>query len=191
MLEDARRLLKNILGVDGDGFVIRNSTSNKTIETCNGIATKDDLTNTCALCVALNKTVFKNDNKPEYYHPNCKCKNESYNLATVTFDFPMSKITSYLFKDESKKELFESMGYDISDSNYLYTLMAENAKRKFMQGDYVLTKLSCHGQKLNIILELTGKNKKAGKIYKIKTGWTAYPYGCLHNNTPFGGWAKE
>ena len=44
------------------------SVSPENIETCNGVAVGDEKTRTCALCVALNDTVFRNDNKPIYYH---------------------------------------------------------------------------------------------------------------------------
>ena len=74
MFENIRWILDNIFGIRGNGFVIRENISPENIETCNGVAVKDDKTRTCALCVALNDTVFKNDNKPIYYHPYCKCK---------------------------------------------------------------------------------------------------------------------
>ena len=46
--------------------VIRINDSPENIETCEGNAVEDKTTRTCALCVALNDTVFKNDNKPAY-----------------------------------------------------------------------------------------------------------------------------
>ncbi|MBQ9103523.1 MAG: hypothetical protein IJY57_00320 [Clostridia bacterium] len=191
MFEDIKWILDNIFGINGDKFVIRKNVSKENIETCNGIAVDDDTTNTCALCVALNDTVFKNNNKPEYYHRNCKCQNTKYELTTVKLDFPISKITKYLFQDKSKKELMKNMGYDISDADFIYKIIADNAKDKFLKGDYLLGVLNCNGQKVNIILELYGKKDKKNKLYRFKTGWTAYPNGCLHNNTPFGGWVKE
>lgn len=184
MLEDARRVLKNILGVDGDGFVIRNSTSNKTIETCNGIATKDDLTNTCALCVALNKTVFKNDNKPEYIHPNCKCKNESYNLTTVTFDFPMGKLDRYLFVKEDKTAMMRSMGYTIDDCNELHDLIQTEVEKKFLNGEYILQKLNENGQHFTIQTELIGKRDHVGEVFNCHIGCVAWPFGKIKIATP-------
>lgn len=188
MFEEIRWILDDIFGISGNGFVIRENASPENIETCNGVAVEDDKTRTCALCVALNDTVFRNDNKPIYYHPYCKCKNKKYELHDIKLDFPMSKIKGYLFKDQAKKELMESMGYDISYAEYVYEIIADNAKRKFLRGDYKLGTLNCNGQKLNIVLELEGKKDKKGRLYRFKTGWTAYPNGCLHNNTPFGGW---
>ncbi len=180
-----------MLGLNGDVFTIRKNASPENIETCNGTAIKDENTRTCVLCVALNDIVFKNNNKPEYYHPNCKCKIKEDPLKEIKLDFPLKKITEYLFVDINKKAIMESMGYYPEDAEYVYNLMAQNAKDKFSQGDYILGLLNEHGQRVNIILEIEGKGLSKEKIYKFKTGWTAYPYGKLHNNTPFGGWAKE
>ncbi len=84
----------------------------------------------------------------------------------------------------------ESMGYSIDDADYIYNFISQGAKEKFMRGDYSLGSLGINGQIINIVLELNGKGDKVGRTYKFKTGWTAYPYGELHNNTPFGGWVK-
>ena len=59
MFESIRWILDNIFGISGNGFVIRENISPENIETCNGVAVKDERTRTCALCVALNDTVFK------------------------------------------------------------------------------------------------------------------------------------
>ena len=77
MLENIKWMLDNIF-LGGDDFVIRKNASSENIETMNGLAVEDEKTHTCALCVALNGTVFKNNNKPEYYHPKCKCKMKPY-----------------------------------------------------------------------------------------------------------------
>ena len=52
MFESIRWILDNIFGISGNGFVIRENVSPENIETCNGVAVKDDKTRTCALCVA-------------------------------------------------------------------------------------------------------------------------------------------
>ena len=184
MLEDARRILKNILGVDGDGFVIRSSNSSKTIESCNGLATKDDLTNTCALCVALNKTVFKNDNKPEYIHPNCKCKNESYNLTTVTFDFPMGKLDRYLFVKEDKTAMMRSMGYTIEDCNELYDLIKMEVAKSFLAGNYKLQLFNEAGQRFTVFIKLNGKRDHVGEVFNCHIGCIAWPFGKIKIATP-------
>ena len=56
------------------------------MESCNGETTDDFSTNTCKLCVALNDTIFRNNNKPLYYHMKCKCRNlktELYNADLI------------------------------------------------------------------------------------------------------------
>ena len=59
MFESIRWILDNIFAISGNGFVIRENVSPENIENCNGVAVQDDKTRTCALCVALNDTVFK------------------------------------------------------------------------------------------------------------------------------------
>lgn len=97
VFDTIKETLSGIFAVSGDGWVRRKSRSKLDIEILNGEASKDDITGSCELCVALNKTVFKNNNKPEYYHINCRCKNEPYNLTQVTLDFPIKKLTGIYF----------------------------------------------------------------------------------------------
>lgn len=73
---------------------------------------------------------------------------------------------------------------------YGYNAIAESAQREFLNGKYELGKLSKHGQRLSIVVELKGKRDKYGKIYRFISGWMAYPNGTLHNNTPFSRFAK-
>ena len=119
MFENIRWILDNIFGISGNGFVIRENISPENIETFNGVAVGDEKTRTCALCVALNYTMFRNDNKPNYYHPYCKCKNKKYELKRVEFDFPIQKITGYLFANEDKKAMMRTKGYIIEDAKLL------------------------------------------------------------------------
>lgn len=172
---------------NGDDWVRRENPSRKDIEVCGGEATADNETNTCDLCVALNRTVFKNSHKPEYTHPNCKCKQVPFEFPETPLDFPMKKIV-YLFA--KKGDWMRSMGYLDLDAEEIYQTIAENAQLQFMRGNYILGTLSKYGQKVNIVLALPGKRDKQGTTYRVKTGWTAFPNGKLHNNTPIGGWAK-
>ena len=48
---------------DGDGWRQRQNDSPLDIEVCGGIAVADPTTRTYELCVAINKTIFKNTNK--------------------------------------------------------------------------------------------------------------------------------
>lgn len=120
----------------------------------------------------------------------CKCKNIPTTLNKVTLDFPMKKITEYLFAESGKLGLMKSMGYSVEDSEEIYNKISSNAKKKFLNGEYNLGLLNQHGQIVNIEISLNGKSLKSNSVYNFITGWTAYPDRKLHNNTPFGGWVK-
>lgn len=110
--------------------------SKENIETCNGEAQQDEASRTCALCVTLNETIFKNNNKPDYYHLHCKCKNESIDFKEPILLFPMRKITEYLFVDTNKNKMMKSMGYYETDYQELYDKIFEAVKNKFVAGNY-------------------------------------------------------
>lgn len=93
------------------GWVIRNNISLKDIEICSGLATADPVTRTCNLCVAANKTAYSGE-VCTYDHPNCKCDYDDENV-TVQVDFPMSKLTGYLFKDVNKSKMMHKIGYRV------------------------------------------------------------------------------
>lgn len=184
MFENIRWILDNIFGISGNGFVIRENASPENIETCNGLAIKDDKNRTCALCVALNDTVFRNDNKPIYYHPYCKCKNEKYELKRVEFDFPIQKITGYLFVNEDKKAMMRTMGYIVEDANELYRLIQLEVENKFLSGDYKLKALNINGQHFTINFILNGKRDHAKEKFNCHVGCVAWPFGKIKIATP-------
>lgn len=174
---------------EGDGWRQRQNDSPLDIEVCGGMAVADPMTHTCKICVAINKTIFKNNNKPdEKQHPFCKCKQVPTELNEVALDFPMKKIKDYLFV--KKVDLMRSMGYIIEDAEEIYGVIAESVKREFLNGKYALGKLDQNGQRVSIAVEITGKRDKNGRIYRFISGWMAYPNGKLHNNTPFSGFVK-
>lgn len=173
----------------GDGWRQRQNDSPLDIEVCGGTAIADPTTRTCDLCVAINRTIFKNNNKPdEHQHPFCKCKQIPTKLNDVIFDFSIRKIQDYLFV--RKIDLMRNMGYIIEDAQEVYDIIAEYAKREFLKGKYELGELNKHGQKVSITVELKGKRDKYERTYRFISGWMAYPNGKLHNNTPFSGFAK-
>ena len=174
---------------DGDGWRQRQNDSPLDIEVCGGIAVADPTTRTCELCVAINKTIFKNTNKPnEKQHPFCKCAQIPTVLKEVALEFSLGKIKDYLFV--KKVDLMKSMGYIIEDAEEVYDIIAESAKREFLKGKYELGMLNGYGQRVSITVELAGKRNKSGRIYRFLSGWMAYPNGKLHNNTPFSGFVK-
>ena len=184
MFESIRWILDNIFGISGNGFVIRENISPENIETCNGVAVQDDKTRTCALCVALNDTVFRNDNKPIYYHPYCKCKNKKYDLTEVVFDFPIQKITKYLFVNEDKKAMMRTMGYIVEDANELYQLIQSEVETKFLSGDYKLKELNINGQHFTVNFILNGTRDHNDEKFNCHVGCVAWPFGKIKIATP-------
>jgi len=184
MFKNIRWNLENIFDVGGNGFVIRNNDSSENIETCNGVAIKDDKTKTCVLCVVLNDTVFKRNNKPIYYHPNCKCDNNKYVLQKVLFDFPIQKITKYLFANRDKKAMMRTMGYVAEDCNEVYKLIRSEVAKKFLLGDYKLNVLNTHGQHFEICFKLKGKRDHYGEEFNCHVGCVAWPFGKIKISTP-------
>ena len=185
VFKDAAEKLLALSGTGADVWVKRINDSSKDIKMCRGQATEDTQTRTCALCVALNKTIFKKNNKPEYFHPHCKCEMKEVELKKVTLDFPMRKITEYLLVHPSKSELMKSWGYTMEDAQEIYDEIAENAKMQYLNGEYRLGKFNKNGQRIEMKCTLNGKKDKAGQVYSFITGWMVYPDGMLHNNTPY------
>ena len=184
MFENVQWILNNIFGNSGDGFVIRENESSEDIETCDGVAVYDEKTRTCALCVALNRTVFRNNNKPEYYHPNCKCENEEYELKKVTFDFPLRKVTQYLFVNENKKAMMRKMGYTAEDAQEIYDIIEREVENRFLLGNYVLKVLNENGQHFSVNIILNGKRDHMREKFKCHIGCVAWPYGKIKIATP-------
>lgn len=184
MFSKIRDNLDKIFNIGEDDFVIRKNVSPENIETCNGFAINDDGTRTCAICVALNDTVFKNGNKPNYNHANCKCLNVRYSLTKVIFDFPIQKITKYLFVNEDKKAMMRTMGYISTDSQELYDIIKKEVERKFLYGQYKLKTLNKNGQHFTVNFSLAGRRDHFGEDFNCHVGCVAWPYGKIKIATP-------
>lgn len=146
ILEWISDIIKNLFSVAGDGWIIRNSNSHQDLESCNGVASEDEITNTCALCVALNRTIFRNNNKPNYYHFHCKCTNQPRNLSNVKVIFDMRKIKDYLLVKVDKANMIKTMGYYLEDAEELFNLIETTVREEFKKGNYVLKELNTKGQ---------------------------------------------
>ena len=185
VFDKAAEKLLHLSKNDANAWVKRINDSSKDIRFCKGQAAEDSVTRTCALCVALNRTIFKKNNKPEYFHPHCKCEWKQIELREVTLDFPIEKITQYLLVHPSKSKLMNSWGYTMEDAQEIYNTIAENAKNQYLNGEYTLGRLNENGQRIEIKCILNGKKDKSGQTYRFITGWMVYPNGMLHNNTPY------
>lgn len=177
-------VIENLFGVNGDKWVKRKNISILNLESCNGETVDDFSTNTCKLCVALNDTIFRNNNKPLYYHMKCKCRNLKTELNNVDLIFPIEKITKYLFVNEDKSAMMRSMGYRIEDYNEIYNLISQNIRNEFLNNKYILGTLNNHGQHFEIRYTILGKLDKMNKKYLCHTGCVAYPNGKIKIATP-------
>ncbi|MCL2621607.1 MAG: hypothetical protein FWD32_01075 [Firmicutes bacterium] len=166
------------------------------IENCGGTAMDDPIAKVCAMCVSVNQCIYYNqiDKRPKIpQHPHCKCNHsEKPNPTTqnLKVTFEIEKITKYLFVDESKKKLFESMGYTKDDAQLVYDMILTSCVNNFCSANYELNKHNIHGQRITIPCTIMGKGVKLGRQYSFVTGWVLYPDG-IKNNTPFGGKIKE
>ena len=183
-LEEAGEALKNLFGVNGDVWVKRVGFSRYDLDVLNGVARADPETRACVLCVALNNTIFKNTNKPEYYHLRCKCKNIPVDTPRIVLDFPIEKVTKYLFVEENKFKMMKSMGYNVEDALEVYNLIAQNVKNLFLDNKYELKTLNENGQHFQIGFYVYGKGDYIGKVYKCHTGCVVWANGRLKIATP-------
>ena len=142
----------------------------------------------CAMCLNLNGCCFvKGKCPPKPLHPNCHCETIDIPFITAKAECSIAKIRDYIFselKSNGKKELFESWGYSIIDSEEIKNEIEKQAKLSYSVGDYELGKLNDYGQRINIIIELERKNK-AGRI-TFRSGWMMYPNGRIVLTTPYG-----
>ena len=184
IFEKYNYILKNIANGDEDFWVRRRNLSPLNIENCNGEARRDEKTRTCEICVALNETVFRNTNKPDFKHPHCKCEIEKVNLNNVTLNFPMEKLTGYLFVNESKSAMMRSIGFYPQNAETLYEIISENVKKEFLSNRYTLKKLDKYGQKAQVDYLIQGLNDHTGQIFSCHTGCTIWPNGKIKVTTP-------
>lgn len=182
-MSKTEKALRGIFGLFGDELVERKNPAEKNLDLCNGVATQDDSTNTCALCVAVNHTVYRNANKCNYVHPNCKC-NYTFFEGELQTDFPMEKITKYLFVNKDKTKMMHQMGYYVEDSQELHTHINNIVLQSYRMGKYELNYLNDKGQHAEIKLTLKGKRDHIGEFFACHVGCVIYPYGKIKIATP-------
>lgn len=183
IMENIINLISNYF-MTSEHWVIRNNESSMDIESCNGQATIDESLRACALCVALNRTIFKANNKPNYTHPYCKCTYKEVYLNKVLIEFPVEKITKYLFLNENKYAMMRSMGYDKEDGALVYSKIYMVLEKEFLNGNYFLKNLNYNGQHIEIPFVLQGKKYSLGKKYRCHVGCVVWPNGKLKVASP-------
>lgn len=156
---------------------------------------RDDLADLghCKICTALSGCYFASDNHPEYpQHLHCDCLllPISVSEGEITAYCDIRKFTEYIFrfdKSKGKSFLFEEWGYNIGDSENLKEELEQQAKAKYLSGDYTLQLLNEYGQRITIAIVLQDQNKND---IIIKTGWMVRPLGRITCSTVFSGVAK-
>lgn len=152
----------------------------------------------CLRCSALDGCYFVSWNIPQnpvpdsngLLHPNCDCELMEIEFSKVKknakAECDIEKFSEYTFSEErskGKKDLFESWGYSINDSEILSKEYKEQALKQYLLGNYKLKKLDKYGQRLAIPTTLKG--------HTFYSGWMLYPEGRIVNTTTFGGKINE
>ena len=163
-------------------WIVRNNASLKDIEVCEGLAAADPITLTCALCVAANRTAYSGE-VCTYDHPSCKCKFGNGKIV-VQVDFPMSKLTGYLFTNANKAKMMHKIGYDIEDSEELRQTLSAVIKKQYEEGAYKYKYLNTTGVHIQIDTVIVGKRDHTGEMHECHIGCVLWPHGKIKVATP-------
>ncbi len=150
--------------------------------------------NHCPECLKLHDCWFAKENTPQWpHHEYCHCILEDIPYVNVmyncTSDVAYNKFNPYLFDPDNfykhgKSAMLESWGYTVADSNWLQNEIQKQGLEKYINGDYILNKLDRNGQRINIRVEISRKNK-TDRVSFI-TGWMIEPDGHIRLVTPYG-----
>ncbi len=143
----------------------------------------------CPICLVLDKCWFNNSIKPNLpQHPKCHCAvnyiPKPIPNTTSRATCNIKKFTDYVFSEKyawnGKRTLFETLGFDKTDSEYLQKEYENQALRKYCNSKYKLGKLDHQGQRINIDIEFI----RNGRKIIFDSGWMIRPKGEITNNTP-------
>lgn len=124
------------------------------------------------------------------YHPFCHCQKIHCNKPPkdmVKLIMLKGKI-DYFFKD--KLGWFYSCGYRDNERDEFVKIVENLVKDAYVNGNYEKVTENNYGFKINLFIDLPGKNEKANKIYKLKSCFMIFPDLKLKLNTLIGGWAE-
>lgn len=111
-------------------------------------------------------------------------------LASASAHSDYSKFDPYLFNTtgtypHNKEKLFNAWGYTVDDAQWLQAEFAQQAREKYLSGNYALGMLNKFGQRINIEIELPRRDKVG--IATFISGWMVAPNGRLNLIAPYGG----
>ena len=123
-------------------------------------------------------------------HEKCHCLVASVSKPipkiTARAECDLKKFTEYIFSDKyawnGKRDLFETLGFSIKDSQYLKQEYENQAVKNYCNSDYKLGKFDLYGQRINIDIRF----EKNGRNLVFTSGWMVKPKGEISNNTPLG-----
>ena len=149
----------------------------------------------CFECLQLHECWFAQDKAPFWpHHENCHCRLEKIDYLTVltnasTFS-DYRKFDPYLFntnglQTHSKEKLFLEWGYTVDDARWLQEEIEQQAREKYIAGEYTLGKLNWNGQRISIRVTIPRKDGSGDVTFM--TGWMVEPDGKLRLTTPYGG----
>lgn len=126
----------------------------------------------CARCLNLNGCCFTSDKSPTVpLHMKCHCKIVNVGSISPKIVYALEKFTKYIFdksKSKGKKDLFETWGYSIIDSEKLVQEFTKQAKIKYQCGEYFLGGLDAYGQRISIVITLQKKqNRKCFICFRL------------------------
>lgn len=201
-----------IMAVFSDWIKVKDPKSIQTIEDFSYESGVDEkITNPhCWKCVTVNQYFFKNEwnKKPRIfdynknstekvnydnfglYHPNCHCYEipiTTPNKFNYCFENLIGKI-DFFFK--SKLNWYYSWGYKDEDKEFFINKVLSLTYESYVKGNYENTAHDKQGFRINVFIDLPGKNEKLNHIYKVKTCWMIFPNGKLKCNTLIGGRTK-
>ncbi|MBQ2711178.1 MAG: hypothetical protein IJF66_04455 [Clostridia bacterium] len=149
------------------------------------------ITNHCVQCRNLNGCCFVKGNHPPHPpHKYCHCELVDIKMPSIKAECAIEKFVEYIFhpvNNKGKKDLFESWGYGIMDSQYLQQEFVRQAQIAYSAGEYELDFVDDYGQRINIEITLKADN---GEYVTFNSGWMVYPNGRIVLVTPFGGKIK-
>ena len=174
--ELAEKLLNNFLSLKEDDWIQWIAQENDW---------KDD-------CDKFGDCYFIVKQMPKYpQHLKCQCRLKKIEkpipkiTARATVD--IRKFTEYIFSDkyvDGKKELFESWGYTIDDSEYLRILYISQALKEYCNGNYKY--LGTNDFCVKISIQIVIKNETE-KEQIVNTVWGLGKEGELMLITPYSG----
>lgn len=149
------------------------------------------LFNHCMNCSALDGCYLVMNNMPKQpLHDKCHCGKVNIAYSKVEnnakAECDIRKFTEYVFKNtndsKGKNKIFNNLGYNIDDSQFLQKEYCLQALKQYLLGNYELRNLDIRGQRLALKITLNGVS--------FYSGWMLCPDGLIKNTTPFGGWIK-